>query len=53
MADAGNMNHRELQGFRRWMLATRDAHKLYEQFGFTALDKPERIMQAIVKDAYL
>jgi GNAT superfamily N-acetyltransferase len=47
------MNHQELQGFRRWMLATRDAHKLYEQFGFTALDKPERIMQMTVTDAYL
>lgn len=47
------MDHQELQGFRRWMLATRDAHKLYEQFGFTALDKPERIMQMTVTDAYL
>ena len=47
------MNHQELQGFRRWMLATRDAHKLYEQFGFTALDKPERIMQMTLTDAYL
>jgi GNAT superfamily N-acetyltransferase len=47
------MNHRELQGFRRWMLATSDAHKLYEQFGFTPLDKPERIMQVTVTDAYL
>jgi GNAT superfamily N-acetyltransferase len=47
------MNHQELQGFRRWMLATRDAHKLYEQFGFTAFDKPERIMQLTVTDAYL
>ena len=47
------MNHQELQGFRRWMLATRDAHKLYVQFGFTALDKPERIMQMTVTDAYL
>ena len=47
------MDHQELQGFRRWMLATRDAHKLYEQFGFAALDKPERIMQMTVTDAYL
>ena len=38
------MNHPELQGLRRWMLATRDAHGLYAQFGFTPLDKPERIM---------
>lgn len=34
-----------LQGFRRWMLATRDAHGLYEQFGFTPLPDPGRIMQ--------
>lgn len=38
------MNHPELQGLRRWMLATRDAHGLYAQFGFLPLDKPERIM---------
>ncbi len=34
-----------LQGLRRWMLATRDAHSLYEQFGFTAPDKPQNLMQ--------
>ncbi len=34
-----------LQGLRRWMLATNDAHKLYEQYGFTALDQPEQFMQ--------
>ncbi len=34
-----------LQGFRRWMLATKDAHGLYTQFGFTPLPHPERIMQ--------
>ena len=38
------MDHPELQGFRRWMLATRDAHTLYSLFGFKPLDKPERIM---------
>ena len=38
------MNHPNLQGLRRWMLATRDAHGLYAQFGFLPLDKPERIM---------
>lgn len=35
----------QLQGLRRIILATADAHGLYRQFGFTALDKPERIMQ--------
>jgi GNAT superfamily N-acetyltransferase len=34
-------SHSELQGLRRWILATRDAHGLYEKFGFTPLKKPE------------
>jgi GNAT superfamily N-acetyltransferase len=34
----------ELQGQRRWMLATADAHGLYSQFGFEPLPKPERWM---------
>jgi len=37
-------SHPELQGLRRWILATRDAHGLYEQFGWTPLDNPERWM---------
>jgi GNAT superfamily N-acetyltransferase len=36
--------HPDLQGLRRWLLATRDAHGLYEQFGWTLLDHPERWM---------
>jgi GNAT superfamily N-acetyltransferase len=35
----------ELQGLRRWMLATRDAHGLYEKFGFTPVEKPENLME--------
>lgn len=38
------MEHPGLQGLRRWMLATKDAHGLYTKFGFAALDKPERVM---------
>ena len=38
------MNYPELQGFRRWLLATKDAHGLYLKSGFLPLDKPERIM---------
>ena len=34
--------HPELQGLRRWMLGTRDAHSLYEQFGWTVLDEDTR-----------
>jgi GNAT superfamily N-acetyltransferase len=39
------VSHPELQGLRRWTLATRDAHGLYEQFGFTPLSKPEIFME--------
>ncbi len=38
-------NHPELQGLRRWSLATLDAHGLYSQFGFEPLTYPERWMQ--------
>jgi GNAT superfamily N-acetyltransferase len=34
----------DFQGTRRWMLGTKDAHGLYEQYGFTALEQPERMM---------
>jgi GNAT superfamily N-acetyltransferase len=37
--------HPELQGFRRWVLATKDAHGLYRRFGFIELHKPERWME--------
>lgn len=39
------MKHPELQGLRRWSLATRDAHRLYAQFGFTSLAHPEHFME--------
>ncbi|QHS57138.1 GNAT family N-acetyltransferase [Mucilaginibacter sp. 14171R-50] len=39
------MNHADLQGLRRWSLATRDAHGLYKQFGFTPLTNPDQWMQ--------
>jgi GNAT superfamily N-acetyltransferase len=37
--------HPDLQGLRRWMLATADAHELYQRFGFTGLAQPDRFMQ--------
>jgi GNAT superfamily N-acetyltransferase len=37
--------HPELQGLRRWVLATRDAHGLYVKFGFTPLKQPDRFME--------
>ena len=45
--------HPELQGLRRWMLATRDAHRLYEKFGFRPLPEPERFMEIRVPEAGL
>ncbi|HKY29253.1 MAG TPA: GNAT family N-acetyltransferase [Pyrinomonadaceae bacterium] len=39
------LSHPELQGFRRWVLATKDAHGLYRNFGFNELKKPERWME--------
>lgn len=39
------LKHPKLQGFRRWMLATRDAHGLYQKFGFVPLPNPEFFMQ--------
>lgn len=38
--------HPELQGLRRWLLGTKDAHGVYAPLGFTPLDTPERFMQA-------
>lgn len=37
--------HPDLQGLRRWMLATRDAHGLYHQYGFTPLQTPNIWME--------
>lgn len=45
--------HPELQGLRRWMLMTADAHKLYESYGFSVLAKPDRAMEISKPDIYL
>jgi GNAT superfamily N-acetyltransferase len=37
--------HPALQGLRRWILTTRDAHRLYSQVGFTPVKFPERYME--------
>ena len=42
----------DLQGLRRWLLFTRDAHSLYEQFGWTGLAHPERAMLQDHPDIY-
>ncbi|WP_169052782.1 GNAT family N-acetyltransferase [Vibrio parahaemolyticus] len=44
--------HPELQGLRRMMLATRDAHGLYEQFGFTPIAPVENFMQIWKPNVY-
>ena len=37
--------HPQLQGLRRWILATRDAHELYRRFGFQEIGEPRRWME--------
>ncbi len=37
--------HPELQGLRRWLLGTKDAHGVYTPLGFTPLDAADRFMQ--------
>jgi GNAT superfamily N-acetyltransferase len=38
-------SHPDLQGMRRWILATSDAHDLYAKYGFTALKQPSAFME--------
>ncbi|MES2774333.1 MAG: GNAT family N-acetyltransferase [Bacteroidota bacterium] len=45
-------NHPQLQGFRNWTLGTRDAHGLYEQFGYTVHPEPHRMMRKNDPDVY-
>ena len=44
--------HPDLQGFRRWILLTSDAHGLYEKFGFTPIAAPDRWMEKHTRDPY-
>ena len=44
--------HPALQGLRRWILTTRDAHGLYSQFGFTPVKAPERFMERHQPNVY-
>lgn len=46
------IGHPELQGLRRWMLATADAHGLYAQSGFTPIKNPDRWMERHFPDIY-
>ncbi|HMQ67656.1 MAG TPA: GNAT family N-acetyltransferase [Ignavibacteria bacterium] len=44
------LEYKELENIRRWSLATRDAHGLYEKFGFHSLKEPEKIMEKFNKE---
>lgn len=49
---AAILAHPDLQGLRRWVLATHDAHGLYAQFGFQPLADPSKIMTIHHTDMY-
>jgi GNAT superfamily N-acetyltransferase len=44
--------HPDLQGFRRWILATHDAHGLYAQIGYTPLERPQNWMERRPRRTY-
>lgn len=46
------MAHPDLQGLRRWILLTQDAHGLYEQFGWAPVAHPERYMEVVNPNVY-
>ena len=46
------LKHPELQGFRRWLLLTKDAQSLYSQFGFIKFHAPDRCMELWFPDVY-
>jgi len=39
------MTHPNLQGLRRWVLLTADAHELYRKFGWVSIPHPEKYME--------
>ncbi len=43
------LSHPDLQGLRRWILATGDAHGLYARFGFRQVASGSRFM--VIEDA--
>ena len=46
------VEHPDLQGLRRLLLLTSDAHSLYAQFGFTEIGNPGRFMEVLYPDVY-
>ncbi len=49
---AAVMVHPELQGLRRFLLITRDAHRLYADFGFVSVPGSEQFMTVHRPDVY-
>ncbi|UNK41331.1 GNAT family N-acetyltransferase [Luteimonas sp. S4-F44] len=49
---AAIMAHPQLQGLRRFMLATSDAHALYARYGFAAPARPQTLMEIAHPDLY-
>lgn len=47
------ISYPELQGLRRFTLATTDAHALYASYGFTAAQRPDTLMEIYKPDVYL
>ncbi|TGV03220.1 GNAT family N-acetyltransferase [Flavivirga rizhaonensis] len=45
------LNFPELKDVDKWMLATKDAHKLYEKFGFNTVKNPEKLMEKLSQRA--
>lgn len=43
------MNHDDLKRVKKWGLATKDAHGLYEQFGFKPITNAEKMMEFEIK----
>jgi N-acetylglutamate synthase-like GNAT family acetyltransferase len=47
------LNDERLKHIDRWMLATKDAHSLYEKFGFELVKSPEKLMDRMSERAKL
>jgi N-acetylglutamate synthase-like GNAT family acetyltransferase len=47
------VDHPSLQGLRRFMLATSNAHELYSRFGFAAPANPDTLMERYFPNIYL
>ncbi|MBC9879053.1 GNAT family N-acetyltransferase [Bradyrhizobium sp. INPA01-394B] len=46
------VEHPDLQGLRRFLLLTSDAHGLYSQFGFEPIGSPSRFMEVLRPNVY-